>query len=72
MLGSSKTSSSSAQKEVECFFCKQKGHISPNCLKKARRTANIEPIDEVMSESEDRAEGVPSENEYVSAAENGE
>ena len=33
---------------------------------------NIEPIDEVVSESEDRAEGVPSEDEYVSAMENGE
>ena len=70
--GSSKTSSSSTQKEVECFFCKQKGHISPNCPKKAQRTVNIEPIDEVVSESEDRAEGVPSEDEYVSAMENGE
>ena len=71
-LGSYKKPSSSTTKDIECRFCKQKGHISPNCPKKTRRAVNIEPIKEVMFESEDRAEEIPSEEEYASAAENKE
>jgi hypothetical protein len=63
---------STTQKDIECHFCKQKGPISLNCPKKTWRTANIEPIEEVASKSEDRAEEVLSEEEYASAAENEE
>ena len=65
-LGSHKNLSSTTQKDVECYFCKQKGHISPNCPKKTRRAMHIR---KTMSESEDRAEEVSSEGEHAFAVE---
>ena len=67
--GSHKNLLSTTQKDVECYFCKQKGHISPNCPKKTWRAAHIEPIEETTSESEDKAEEVASEGEHAFAVE---